>query len=207
MPRPKDQARRRHELVAAASDVVARKGLAAVRLRDVADAAGMTSGNVLYYYDGLDELFFAAYERAIERFCVEREAAVERVRAPARKLATALRLGVPVGPQDTEIRLLYEFEAVAFRSPACADLMAAYVDRQVSMYEGVLREGVDGGAFTLAGDARRLARNIVALEDGHGVYVLTGQVSPRELELLLLEHAAAVTGVPLRTFGRPRLPR
>jgi len=197
MPRPKDQARRRLELVTAASDVVARKGIAGVRLRDVAEAAGMTSGNVLYYYEGLDELFFAAYERAVERFCVEREEAVARLRKPARKLAAALRLGVPTGPEDTEIRLLYEFEAVAFRSPACADLMAGYVERQVDMYAAILAEGAAAGDFALAGDARRLARNIVALEDGHGVYVLTGQVPPRELERLLLEHGTAVTGAAL----------
>jgi DNA-binding transcriptional regulator YbjK len=197
MPRPKDQVRRRRELVAAASDVIARKGMGAVRLRDVAEAAGMTSGNVLYYYDGLDDLFFAAYERAVERFCVEREAAVARLRKPARKLAAALRLGVPTGPEDTEIRLLYEFEAVAFRSPACADLMAGYVERQVDMYAAILEEGAAAGDFALAGDPRRLARNIVALEDGHGVYVLTGQVSPGELERLLLEHGEAVTGAAL----------
>jgi AcrR family transcriptional regulator len=160
----------------------------------------MTSGNVLYYYEGLDELFFAAYERAIDRFCVEREAAVERVREPVAKLATSLRLGVPRGPQDTEIRLLYEFEAVAFRSPACANLMAAYVERQVDMYERILEDET----FSLAGEPRAMARNIVALEDGHGVYVLTGQVSPRELEQLLIAHAAAITGVPVRAFGRSR---
>ena len=207
MPRPKDQARRRRELVAATSDVIARKGLGAVRLRDVAEAAGMTSGNVLYYYEGLDELFFAAYERAVARFCVEREAAVEKERTPTARLATSLRLGVPRGPQDTEIRLLYEFEAVAFRSQECADLMAAYVDRQVDMYERILEQGTEAGAFTLAGGPRPLARNVVALEDGHGVYVLTGHVAPRELEQLLLAHAAAITGLPVRAFGRPRLPR
>jgi hypothetical protein len=37
----------------------------------------------------------------------------------------------------------------------------------------------------------------VALEDGHGVYVLTGQMTPHELERHLLEHAAAVTRAPL----------
>ena len=188
MPRPKNQARRRGELVNATSDVIARKGLGAVRLRDVAEAAGMTSGNVLYYYEGLDELFFAAYEHAIERFCVEREAAVEAAGDPVAQLATALRLGMPSGPEDTEIRLLYEFEAVAFRSPACAELMAGYVERQVDMYERIL------GAFEVAGNRRDAARNIVALEDGHGVYVLTGQVAPSELERMLLEHAAAITG-------------
>jgi len=183
--------------VAATSDVVARKGIGRVRLRDVAEAAGMTPGNVLYYYDGLDELFFAAYERAVERFCVEREEAVAQLRKPSGKLAAALRLGVPTGPGDTEIRLLYEFEAVAFRSTDCADLMAAYVERQVDMYEAILREGEAAGEFDLPGDARRIARNLVALEDGHGVYVLTGQMTPGELERHLLEHAAAVTHAPL----------
>ena len=192
MPRPKNQARRRHELVSATSDVIAEKGLAAVRLRDVAEAAGMTSGNVLYYYDGLNQLFFAAYERAIERFCVEREEAVAEAGAPAAQLAVALRLGVPRGPEDTEIRLLYEFEAVAFRSRACAELMASYVARQVDMYERILRE------FDAVGYPRDAARNIVALEDGHGVYVLTGQVAPAELERLLLAHATAITGVEVR---------
>src|SRR3981189_521824 len=63
--RPRDQVQRRRELVAATSKLVARKGLASVTLRDVAAAAGVTSGAVLYYYDGLDELFTAAYDRAV----------------------------------------------------------------------------------------------------------------------------------------------
>jgi DNA-binding transcriptional regulator YbjK len=191
MARPKDQEKRRGELVAAAHELVARKGLRDVRLRDVAEATGLTSGAVLYYFDGLDELFFAAYERAVERFCIERERVVEQIDDPAAALATALHLGVPTGADDVEIRLLYEFEAVAFRSPACADMMASYVDRQVDMYARILDR------FDLHGaDPRRVARNLVALEDGHGVYVLTGQVAPGEVEAMLLEHAAVVTGVP-----------
>jgi DNA-binding transcriptional regulator YbjK len=198
MARPKDQERRRGELVAAAGELAARKGMRDVRLRDVAEAAGLTSGAVLYYFDGLDDLFFAAYERAIERFCVERERVVAGIADPARALATALHLGVPTGADDVEIRLLYEFEAVAFRSKECADLMASYVERQVDMYAAILEAGAAARAFKLEGEPRRIARNLIAGEDGHGVYVLTGQVSPREVESLLLEQAAALVGVPGR---------
>jgi AcrR family transcriptional regulator len=194
MARPKDQDKRRGQLVAAATAVAARKGLHGAQLRDVAEAAGLTPGAVLYYYDGLDDLFFAVYERAIERFCLERERVVADLDDPVLALGAALRLGVPTGPGDDEIRVLYEFEAVAFRSPACAELMAGYVDRQVDMFAGILEAGARAGVFTLGGDPRRMARNLVALEDGHGLYVLTGQVAPEELEALLLEHAAAVTG-------------
>jgi hypothetical protein len=56
--------------------------------------------------------------------------------------------------------------------------------------------GVGRGTFAIAGDLRGSARNLVALEDGHGVYVLTGQVAPDVVERLLLEHAATVTGEP-----------
>lgn len=198
MARPRDQDRRRRQLVKATNELVARKGMAEVRLRDVAEHAGLTPGAVLYYYDGLDELFFTAYEAGIHRYCEEREDALARIERPTARLATALRLGVPSGPDDVESRLLYEFEAVAFRSAGCAQLMKDYVDRQVDMYEEILRAGVDSGEFQIEGDLHAAARVIVAMEDGHGVYVLTGQVAPADAERLYLQHASALTGVPLR---------
>jgi AcrR family transcriptional regulator len=187
--------------VRATNELVARKGMAGVRLRDVAEHAGLTPGAVLYYYDGLDELFFNAYEAGIHRYCEECEEAIADLAGPVAQLATALRLGVPTGPDDVESRLLYEFEAIAFRSDACAQLMSDYVERQVDMYEQILTAGVESGDFEIAGDLRAAARVIVAMEDGHGPYVLTGQVTPADAERLFLRHAALVTGVPLRRLA------
>jgi AcrR family transcriptional regulator len=201
--RPRDQVKRRRELVAATSRLVARKGLANVTLRDVADAAGVTSGAVLYYYDGLDELFTAAYDRGVERFCAEREQAVAVLGDPAERLALAIHLGVPESPDDSEIRILYELESVAFRDAACAALMAAYVERQVAMYTGILEAGAATGAFRLAGDARTVARNIVALEDGQGLYVLMDRDDPAAVERRILAYAAAATGIPAERLTAP----
>src|SRR5436190_12205953 len=201
MARPRDQAHRRRQLVSATNELVARKGMAGVRLRDVAEHAGLTPGAVLYYYDGLDELFFSAYEAGIHRYCEEREEAIADLSGPIAQLATALRLGVPSGPDDVESRLLYEFEAVAFRSEACAQLMSDYVERQVDMYEEILSDGVENGEFAIDGDLRAAARVIVAMEDGHGPYVLTGKVSTRDAERLFLQHAATLTGIPLRRLA------
>src|SRR3954462_6777674 len=136
--RPRDQVQRRRELVSAASRLVARKGVASVRLRDIADEAGLTSGAVLYYYDGIDALFTAAYDRAVERFCREREEAVAGLRDAATRLATAVRMGIPSSPDDGDIRLLYELESVAFRDATCALVMTAYIERQVAMYTSIL---------------------------------------------------------------------
>ena len=201
MARPRDQDRRRRQLVDATNELVARKGMAGVRLRDVAEHAGLTPGAVLYYYDGLDELFFSAYEAGIHRYCEEREEVLAKIGRPLAQLATALRMGVPTGADDLESRLLYEFEAVAFRSAACAQVMSDYVERQVDMYERVLSAGVDAGEFAVEGDVRAAARVIVAMEDGHGPYVLTGQVTRADAERLFLQHGAMLTGLPLRRLA------
>jgi DNA-binding transcriptional regulator YbjK len=195
MPRLRDQAQRRQELVSAASSLVTRKGLSAVRLRDVADAAGLTSGAVLYYYENLDELFTAAYDRAIERFCRQRERAIAGIADPAQRLAAAIRMAIPSGPDDHEIRLLYELEPVAFRDQACAALMSAYIERQAAMYTTILEVGAATHAFSLAHDARTIARNLIALEDGQGLYVLMGRDDPADVERRILDYLAAVIGV------------
>jgi AcrR family transcriptional regulator len=204
--RTRDQTRRREELVSATAALVSRKGLSGVRLRDVADAAGLTSGAVLYYFDGLDELFTAAYDRAIERFCRQRERAIADIADPAQRLVTAIRMAIPSGPDDHEIRLLYELEPVAFRDLACGALMAAYIERQVAMYAAILEVGAAANVFELTHDARTIARNLVSLEDGQGLYVLMGRDDPQEVERRILDYLAAAAGIPLERLNvNPRL--
>jgi AcrR family transcriptional regulator len=203
VPRPRDQVRRRREILRATSRLVAHKGLNGTTLRDVAEATGLTSGAVLYYYDSLDELFTAAYEHAIERFCDDRERATAGLEDPAQRIGAAVHLGVPPAAGDAEIRMLYELESVAFREPGCAALMAAYVERQVGMYAAMLEAGAATGDFSLTGDVRTIARNLVALEDGQGLYVLMGRDRPEAVEARILHYAAAATGVPVVRFRVP----
>jgi DNA-binding transcriptional regulator YbjK len=203
MGRPRDQARRRRELVSATSKLVAAKGLTGVRLRDVADAAGLTSGAVLYYYDGLDDLFTAAYDLGVQRYCEQREAQVARADAPAARLRVAVELGVPSGTDDQVTKMLYELEGVALRSTECAALMAAYVERQVTMYTSILEVGVSNGEMTLAAPVRGVARNIIGLEDGHGMYVLVGRERRETVVGWILDYVASATGLPRAALDAP----
>jgi hypothetical protein len=91
--------------------------------------------------------------------------------------------------------MLYELEAVAFRSAACAALMAAYIERQVAMYASVLEVGVAVGRLRLSGDARSIARNIVALEDGQGLYVLLGRDTSEAVQARILDYVATAAGL------------
>ena len=172
-----------------------------MRLRDVAEAAGHHArARSSTTTSNLDELFTAAYDRAIERFCTQRERAIATIQDPAERLGTAIRMAIPSGPDDEEIRLLYELEPVAFRDSACALLMSAYIERQVSTYASILEVGAATGVFSLAHDARTIARNIVSLEDGQGLYVLMGRDDPDVVRRRIFDYLAAATGVERARF-------
>src|SRR4051794_16149029 len=105
--RRKNQAERRDQLTRAARQVLLERGAVGVRVKDVAERAGLAPSSVLYYYPNLDELLIEVSRGAIERFTERRAAAVRRVEAPARQLRLAIPLWGPSGPGDHHNRRLY----------------------------------------------------------------------------------------------------
>jgi hypothetical protein len=67
----------------------------------------------------------------------------------------------------------------------------------------ILEAGVARGLFDLTDDSHTLGRNIVALEDAHGLHVLMGEspIDRREAERLIVAHASAVTRCDLRAVA------
>lgn len=195
MPRPKNQAERRAQLIDAAGRAVVEFGATGTKLRDIAEAAGVTPASVLYYYADTQELFAAVFERAAATYVVAREAAIATVADPYERLRACIRTGVPwPGESERSTRLLYELFPVALRNEAAAEQNRVFFDRQTELYRRVLEQGRESGEFTLSGDARTLARSFVALEDGHAMALLVGAATAPEVEATLLEHARIVTG-------------
>jgi DNA-binding transcriptional regulator YbjK len=197
--RPRDQKRRREELIAATARAVLRRGLAAVRLRDVAEEAGITSAAVLYYYDQIDKLLVETHQRAAERFCSQREDLVDSIEDPRERLVAAIRAGLPTGPDDELVRLLYQFDSQGMTNPAYGAQSRAYFERQVAIYHSILVAGEAAGIFALSAPARIIARNLVALEDGYGYYVAvpgTG-VNAADAERFMVSYAEVATSCRL----------
>jgi AcrR family transcriptional regulator len=197
--RPKNQAERRRQLANAGRRVLLERGAVGVRVKDIAERAGITPSSVLYYYPRLDELMMEVSREAMERYAERRSTRVRALAEPVDQLKLAVELGVPTGPDDDESRLLYELDAFVGASPAFRVLSSAFYDRQVALYEHVLETGAARGAFRLAAPANSLARGIVAMEDGLGLQVVIGHpgLDSSEAKRILLRHAGAVTGVAL----------
>jgi AcrR family transcriptional regulator len=193
--RRKDQARRRTQLVSAAREVLLERGAVGLRVKDIAERAGLSSSTVLYYYPELDDLLLEVSREAMARYAERRDEAVRALDDPVAQLRRAIELGVPTGPDDEESRLLYEIDALTGASATFATLSASFFDRQVMLYERVLERGAESGAFDLTADPRSIARALVALEDGLGLQVVLGHpaLDSAEAKRTLLATAGAAT--------------
>ena len=197
--RPRNQAERRRQLANAGRRVLLERGAVGVRVKDIAERAGITPSSVLYYSPRLDELMIEVSRDAMERYAERRSRKVRALSDPVEQLRLAIRLGVPTGPDDEESRLLYELDAFVGSSTAFRVLSSSFFDRQAALYQQVLDAGAVRGAFELAAPADALARGLVAMEDGLGLQVVIGHpgLGCEEAQAILLRHASALTGVAL----------
>jgi AcrR family transcriptional regulator len=174
MARPSTQKQRRLEVIDAALAAAAEHGLRNLSLTDVANQAGVTRGALLYYYADLDTILVEAHAAGMARVGSERAARVAECEGAVAKLATAIDLGLPTGPDDALIRLLYEFDVLAGKSPLHDELVQRLYREQLELYRGILSEGVETGAFALTGPLDDIAMNLVALEDAYGLHIVAG---------------------------------
>jgi AcrR family transcriptional regulator len=195
MARPRQQERRRAELVDVARRIVVEQGVPGLRLSEVARRAGLAPASVLYYFSALSDLLREVQDQAVERFCAARADAGRGHPDPRARLVAMIDSGLPSGPGDELCRLLYELGTFARRDPAHA---ARYIDlfqRQVALYVGILEAGAALGHFALTDDATVVARNLVVLEDGYGLH-LTMAVPSVDVDIArreLLSYAATAT--------------
>ena len=171
MARPRRQEARRDQLVEAASRAIAARGLAGLRLKHIADEAGITIGSVLYYYPKVEDLLTEVHQRALEVFYWDRVRATEQVSDPAAKLGVAVSRGVPAERETATWQVIYELHAAAARNPVHAALLARLWEREVELYEGILSAGAAAGAFELRGGAHEIAETVVALEDAFDLHL------------------------------------
>ena len=197
---PRTKSARKADLLEAAQRAMAEHG-AGVRLNQVAEEAGLTSGAILYHYPNLQELLVDANRAGMERFHDERLMALEGITDPARRLVVTITSGLPVDEDDEEVRLLCALGGEAARNTVYAVLLTSLYDRQVAMYQSILDSGAAQGAFRLADDSLVIARNLVALEDAYGYRIMAGHptLDSTACATLILGYARMATNHPLPT--------
>ena len=174
MARPRKQEARRAALIEATYAAGRTHGLRSLSLTDVAEQAGLTRGAILYYYEDLDALLVEAHAAGVERFCDDRDATVAQLDDPRVQLGAAIDAGLPSGPDDALMSLLYEFDVLAGNSALHDELVQRLYLRQLETYTRIIEAGREAGVFTPALPVDQLAMTFVALEDAYGLHIVGG---------------------------------
>jgi AcrR family transcriptional regulator len=182
--------------MAAARQVLLKRGAVGLRVKDIAELAGLAPSSVLYYYPDIADLLLDVARGAMERYTADRSAAVREVDGAVARLRLAIHLGVPTGPDDEGSRVLYEIDALTGTSRAFDVLSAAFFDRQVHLYESLIETGAGTGELQPVTAPATIARGLVAMEDGLGLQVVLGQggIDQQRAEGILLDYAAVMLG-------------
>lgn len=200
MARPKRQEARRAALIEATYAAGRMHGLRSLSLTDVAEQAGLSRGAVLYYYEDLDALLVEAHAAGVERFCDERDRLVDTLDDPRERLGAAIDAGLPTGPDDALMSLLYEFDVLTGNSELHDELVQKMYLRQLETYRRILAAGRTAGVFEPRLDDDELAMTFVALEDAYGLHIVGGNA------LMTVATAAAAMRAVARDLGCPTSP-
>lgn len=164
----------REDVLVAAMDTIAERGLDGLTMAGLGRQVGMSSGHLLYYFRSKDELLLRTLEWSENRLGAERRALLARPGTARERLDAYVALYLPAGHRDPHWTLWLE---VWNRSQNAGDDARA---RQ-AVIEGawhrdlvaLLAEGASRGEFRPV-DPDRFAARLRALLDGFSVHVAVG---------------------------------
>ena len=174
--RPRATKDRHQEILDAAARVITERGLAETRISDVADAAGVSPGLILYYFDSKDRLLAEALTYANDDFFVRMSREIRRLPTAREQLRRVIDLSVPgylpeYGKLD-EWALWIEVWVRALRDAQMAKDREILDQRWRQSIADIIRAGQAAGEFP-ARDADEIALRLGSQLDpcrpGHGV--------------------------------------
>ncbi|MET9659568.1 TetR family transcriptional regulator C-terminal domain-containing protein [Streptomyces sp. NPDC006510] len=174
VPRRRNTAPPREELLAAAMATIAERGLDGLTMAGLGREVQMSSGHLLYYFRTKDELLLQTLEWSEGRLGAERNALLSGPATARERLDGYIDLYLPDAPRDPHWTLWLE---VWNRSQNADDdaraRQAAIEDAWHRDLVALLAGGAAAGEFRPV-DADRFATRLRALLDGFSVHVAVG---------------------------------
>jgi AcrR family transcriptional regulator len=187
-PRPQIDHIRRPQILAAAAEVIAERGVSGTRIADVADRAGTSPPAVLYWFGSKDRLLAEALTFEEERFYETLGDLLGAAAGPSERLRTLIESA----SDGSDWALWMELWTRALRDRELRRARRRLDERWREEIAVIVREGQEAGEFG-AIDAREAAATLASLIDGLAVQVALGDPTV---------DAARMRELSLRTAGR-----
>ncbi len=173
---------RREELLRAAVEQIEHRGVAAVRIADVAASLGVSNALVLYHFSTKEKLVAAAFAYAAEGDLAHLHKLLGRRTTALRRLRAAIRWYAPTGSAKGW-RLWIEGWAAGRREPVLREVTRDLDQRWKSALRAVIAEGVAAGEFQCP-DPAATALRLTALLDGLAVQNTAYATGPSRTTIL-----------------------
>ncbi|MEZ5095900.1 MAG: TetR/AcrR family transcriptional regulator [Nocardioides sp.] len=190
---------RRDQMLDAAAELIAERGLSRTRIADVAARVGTSPALVMYYFATKDELLIEALRHSEAGFYQAAEELLDRPATLGERLATLVDLTITVESQG-EVRghwgLWFDLWAEAFRHPEVARDRRALDEQWRDLVRRVVEAGINSGEIGEI-DVQTFAVTWTALLDGLAVQVALHDevVTPERARDIALDFAAGALGL------------
>jgi AcrR family transcriptional regulator len=200
-PRRRSSAKRERVLQAAIA-AICERGLSDTRVSDIADRAGMSPGNVMYYFATLEEMLIEALRYANDGFLDQALRDAEREPTAHKRLLRLIELGMPSDPAEephSQWLLWLDVWARSPRNPTVDAHRRELEGRWMTAYARIVERGQAAGELSRSVDAHDFAVRMCALIDGLGKSVVLGD--PWMTRSRMLEICAGMIRVELGSAG------
>jgi AcrR family transcriptional regulator len=173
---------RRVDVLLAAIEQIEQRGVAALRISDVAGALGISSSLVLYHFATKENLVAEAFAAAAESDLIRLKELLARPRSAEERFRAAVRWYSPTG-QAKGWRLWIEGWALSLREPVLRQVATAMDTQWRTTLRDVIADGVEAGEFECP-DPAAAAWRLTALLDGFAVQLTVhpGVLEPEAAE-------------------------
>lgn len=166
--------KRREAVLEAALEVIVERGLAHTRMSDIAARAGMSAGNILYYFESKDDLLMELLRRSEDLLLLQAHEEFEALPSYADRLRRLTELAAPSGRSDPAWIVWLE---VWSWSPHDERIGKGHADldrRWIEILSDVVRAGQEAGEFRGDVDPTDFAVRYGAMMDGLAIKVVAG---------------------------------
>ena len=165
-PRADVSEERKTQILDAAMDTFAKKGIHKTRMSDIAEKSGLSKGSLYWYFDSKDSIILNLMQRIFEPEIKDLEKLLSDPRpAEERLYVYAERGGTDIVNLLKWMPLVYDFIALAFRQEIIKKTMSVYYRKNIELLEKLIQQGIDSGEFQNQ-DPLDIAISIGALIEG-----------------------------------------
>lgn len=162
-------------ILEAALHTLAEHKISGARLRQIARLAGMSQGNLHYYFPSKDELYQALLDHLLAIFVNERKAVLEDPSIPPQeKLHFFFDQQIELIRRRQEVAIFFDFWVQGTKDPEIRAKIQAMYARWRQDVRAVIDEGVQAGVFSGA-QAAQVPALLASLMDGASLQFLADE--------------------------------